>query len=585
MATGLDSGGFPPYVLREYAFVADGERGALIGPRGDVVWLCAPHWDDDAVLSSLIGGSGAYAVTPEDRFVWGGSYEPGGLVWRNRWVTTGSDVVECREALSMPADPHTVVLLRRVQAGREATRVSVVLEPRAGFGRHPLTDLRRHPDGTWTGRTGSLHVRWTGGGDARVSSPGRLTTVLTLGPGERHDLVLELSDAPLGPPVDADGAWRRTEHAWRDAAPSLGDSAAPRDACQAWAVLRGLTTAAGGMVAAATMSLPERAESRRNYDYRYVWIRDQCYAGVAAAQAGLHPLLDAAVGFVTARLLSDGDRLKPAYRADGRPVPDERDLHLPGYPGGQDVAGNWVNRQFQLDALGETLQLLGRAATLDRLDREGRAAMELAVEVVSRTWLRPDAGIWELSDDWWTHSRLACVAGLRTASGQLPPAQARRALALADAILQETTSRCLNRDGYWQRSPGHPGVDASLALPPVRGALPAQDPRTVTTLRRVRQDLVEDGYIYRFRPTDDEPIGTEEGAFLLCGFTMALAEQHQGDPVAAFRWFERTRAACGSPGLFAEEYDVEQRQLRGNLPQAFVHAMLLEAAVTLQPGA
>jgi GH15 family glucan-1,4-alpha-glucosidase len=116
----------------------------------------------------------------------------------------------------------------------------------------------------------------------------------------------------------------------------------------------------------------------------------------------------------------------------------------------------------------------------------------------------------------------------------------------------------------------------------VRGALAAHDPATVSTLARVRAELVDDGYVYRFR-REGEPLGMEEGAFLLCGFTMALAENQQGNPVEAFRWFERTRASCGSPGLFAEEYDVEQRQLRGNLPQAFVHAMMLEASVTLRP--
>ncbi len=80
---------FPPHVLREYALLADGERGAIVGPRGDVVWMCAPQWHGDAVFSTLIGGSGCYAITPADpRFVWGGYYEDGSLIWRSRWVTT-----------------------------------------------------------------------------------------------------------------------------------------------------------------------------------------------------------------------------------------------------------------------------------------------------------------------------------------------------------------------------------------------------------------------------------------------------------------------------------------------------------------
>lgn len=114
---------FPPQALREYAVLADGERGALLGPRGDVVWMCAPRWHDDAVFSSLIGGSGAYSVTPADaRYVWGGRYEPGSLIWRSRWVTTSS-IIECREALAFPGDPRTAVLLRRVEATSGAATV------------------------------------------------------------------------------------------------------------------------------------------------------------------------------------------------------------------------------------------------------------------------------------------------------------------------------------------------------------------------------------------------------------------------------------------------------------------------------
>jgi GH15 family glucan-1,4-alpha-glucosidase len=99
----------------------------------------------------------------------------------------------------------------------------------------------------------------------------------------------------------------------------------------------------------------------------------------------------------------------------------------------------------------------------------------------------------------------------------------------------------------------------------------------VATLRAVQEDLCEDGYAYRFR-ADPRPLGEAEGAFLLCGFLMALALGQRGDEVGAARWFERNRAACGPPGLLSEEYDVRQRQLRGNLPQAFVHALLLECA-------
>jgi alpha,alpha-trehalase len=121
-------------VLREYALVADGERSALIGPHGELVWMCAPRWHSDAVFSALIGGHGAYAVTPADsRHVWGGFYEPGSLIWCSRWVSTDA-VIECQEALAFPGDPDHVVLLRQVRAVHGDARVRVVLDPRAGFG-------------------------------------------------------------------------------------------------------------------------------------------------------------------------------------------------------------------------------------------------------------------------------------------------------------------------------------------------------------------------------------------------------------------------------------------------------------------
>jgi hypothetical protein len=584
---------YPPHVLREYALLADGERGALIGPRGDIQWMCAPRWDSDAVFSSLIGGPGVYAVTPTGRFVWGGYYEDSSLIWRSRWVTE-TGIIECREALAFPGDPHRAVILRRITAVRGDAEVRILLEPAAGFGRAFLTDLH-HRDGAgcWEARAGDLRLRLAGAegavvhdagvgpGDASGRQNPGISATVNLSEGAAHDLVLELSDiAPESGPPDAAQLWRATETAWREATPPLGCTLAPRDARHAYAVLRGLTGSGGGMVAAATMSLPERAAQGRNYDYRYVWIRDQCYAGQAVAADGPHPLLDDAVGFVAARLLQDGPNLAPAYTVTGSPVPDERSLGLPGYPGGTDMLGNHVNAQFQLDAFGEALLLFAAAARHDHLDSTHHAAARTAVAAIEARWREPDAGVWELDDRRWAHSRLTCAAGLRAMSTHLPAGDAARLSALADAIVADTAADSLHPSGRWQRAPHDPRVDAALLLPAIRGALPATDPRSVATVAAVATDLGEEGYVYRFRQ-DPRPLAESEGAFVLCGFLMALASHQQGDTLAAVRWFERNRAACGPPGLFSEEYDVGQRQLRGNLPQAFVHALFLESAVRL----
>jgi GH15 family glucan-1,4-alpha-glucosidase len=569
------AGGAVPHALRDYAMLGDGERGILVTPRGDFAWMCFPRWDSDACFATLIGGQGTYAVTPQSRFVWGGYYEHG-LIWRSRWVTDDG-VVECREALALPGRPGRAVVLRRILARRGTARVRVLLDARDEFGAVGPRRLKQHDD--------DAHMTWTGGQDAKPQRDGRgagpLTMTLQLPEGATHDLVLVLdTDADGDPPPDPDRAWSATETGWSERLPDLHSSLAQRDARHAYAVLQGLTSNGGGMVAAATMSLPERAREGRNYDYRYVWIRDQCIAGQAVARAGPLPLLDDAVRFVTERLLADGPKLVPAYTTTGDPVPDQRSLKLPGYPGGSDIVGNQVRQQFQLDAFGEALLLLAAAADHDHLDADGWRAAEAAVAAIEGRWREPDAGIWELDPDAWTHSRLICVAGLRRIASHHSTELAARHLALADALLADTSAHSIHPDGHWQRSPTDERIDAALLLPAIRGGIPADDPRTVATLQAVRDQLTDDLYCYRYRP-DERPLGEAEGAFVMCGFLMALAERQQGDRINASRWFERNRAACGPAGLISEEYDVAQRQLRGNLPQAFVHALLLQCAFDL----
>ena len=587
-----------PRVLREYSFIADGERGGLVGPDGAIVWMCLPRWDSPAVFSALLGGQGGYAVTPADPWhVWGGYYEPASLIWRSRWV--GSSVVECREALAMPGDPHRAAILRRIEARDGPAKVTVTLDVRAGYGASPMRDLTKSR-GIWTGRSGTkpsagaVWFRWSGAGRARPDRDGVLKMTLTVPEGQHHDLVLEISDRPLHhQPVDPGDAWVSTEEAWAGAVPKCDGLVAARDAAHAHAVLTGLTSASGGMVAAATTSLPERLDGARNYDYRYAWIRDQCYAGIAMAAHGCQSQLAATVRFITDQVLAEGPDLKPAYTVGGEQIPDERALRLPGYPGSSVRVGNRVRRQFQLDSLGEVLQLLAAAAGLDVLDADGLRAAEVAASAIAERWTEPEAGVWELDPDRWTHSRLCCVAGLRamataTTAGGAPPGGvgarvAARWSGLADAITADM-SKAIHSTGRWKRAERDDRVDAALLPTVLRGAIPAEDPRSVATVAAVAAELADDGFVYRFRH-DDRPLYEAEGAFLLCGFWMALTAHVRGDDVEAAHWFERNRAACGPAGLYTEEYDVHQRQLRGNLPQAFVHAAMLECAVRLSGGA
>jgi alpha,alpha-trehalase len=575
------------HVLREYALLADGERGCLVGPSGEIAWMCFPGWASDAVFGSLLGAAGAYAVCPAGPFVWGGWYEPGTLIWRGRFVGENGSIVECRDALALPGSAGRAVVLRRLLGLHGTMSMEVSLEPSAGFGTEPLRDLGYGPDDGWRARTGPVHVAWWGAKEARVDGDGRRTTLrhrLEIAEGTEHDLVLVLSERGVDESLDPDVAWSSTEQGWKERVPTLGLEMAERDARHAWAVLSGLTSAGGGMVAAATLGLPERANEGRSFDYRYVWIRDQSYAARAVARGGELSLLDAAVRFTRDRLHDDRERLAPAYTAAGEPVPEERELDLPGYPGGRNVVGNHVRDQFQLDVFGEALLLFAEAAAHERIEADTWHAAEIAAGAIERRWREPDAGIWELGPDEWTVSRLLCAAGLRAIATSGPGGeQAARWLALADTIVADTASSAVHASGRWQRSPGDERIDAALLLAALRGAIPADDPRSTATLAAVASELVDDGYVYRYRP-DSRPLGAAEGAFLLCGFLVSLAFLQRGELTVSARWFERTRAACGPPGLLAEEYDVQQRQLRGNLPQAFVHAELLECALAQADG-
>ncbi len=576
-----------PHELRDYALLADGQRGILADPDGELAWMCFPTWSDPAVLASLLGSRGSYRIQPNGRYVPGGSYEDGTLIWRQRWVTD-SGVIECRQALAYPGRPDRAVILRRVSVLEGDARLSAFVALAGDYGRRPGGSWHRVGQGSeWETSVNGIHARWTGALDAvpveNADGPA-VRFDFRLGRGDNHDFVLELQRTPFQAhdTVEADDLWRQTAKSWAESIPQCSEIPAGRDVRQSFATLRGLTDAEGATVAAVTTALPERAEAGRNYDYRYGWIRDICYSGHAgAAVQGGETVLDDAVRWACARILEHGPSTAPAYKGDGSPVPEPLSLGLPGYPGGSDVIGNRVRNQFQLDLFGEVLLLLANAASQDRLDADGWDAAELAIRAIAERAEEKEHGIWEIGPDHWTHSRLICVAGLRAISEYAPLSRhVTNALSLADHLLSVADRTSLHPSGRWQRSPNDGRVDACLLLSEIRGAIAPDDPRSVATRLAVIDELCEDDYIYRYAEPG-EPLGQNEGAFLICNFWMSLAYLGCGETTKGAQYFERTRASCSSSGLFSEEYDVAQRQLRGNLPQSFVHALLIETAAAL----
>ena len=563
------------------------ERGILADPDGELAWMCFPTWSDPAVLANLLGSGGSYRIQPMGRYVPGGAYEDGTLIWRQRWVTD-SGVIECRQALAYPGRQDRAVILRRVSALDGEARLSALVSLAGDYGRRPSALWHRDgPGDAWETSCNGIHARWSGAIDAvpveRADAPAILLD-FRLGRGDTHDFVLELQPMRFEAHdrADADDLWRQTTKAWAENIPRCDAVPAGRDARQSFAVLRGLTDSDGATVAAVTTALPERAEAGRNYDYRYGWIRDICYIGHAgAAVEGGGTVLDDAVRWVSARVLANGASTAPAYQGNGSPVPEPRSLELPGYPGGSDIVGNRVRHQFQLDLFGEVLLLLANAASQDRLAADGWDAAELAIRAIADRSEEKEHGIWEIGPAHWTHSRLICVAGLRAIAEYAPLSRhVTKALSLADHLLSTADRTALHPSGRWQRSPDDARVDASLLLSEIRGAVAPDDPRSAATRLAVIDELCEDDYIYRYAEPG-EPLGQNEGAFLICNFWMALAYLGCGEATKGAQYFERTRASCSSSGLFSEEYDVAQRQLRGNLPQSFVHALLIETAAAI----
>ncbi len=570
----------PTYPLRDYAFSGDGERGMIMGPDGTIVWMCAPRWDSDAVFSRLLGGAGGFSVTPTCApRVSGGFYEPGTLIWHHRWSTSTGEL-QCHDSLAYPGEDDRAIILRRIEACDSAQEVEVSLAPRANFGQAEVTAARLEGD-VWTWSTGDIHVRAVGLAKAQMAPDGALVGLLEVPAGEHRDVVVELSTRGThADDLDPDALWSRTRAAWKERVPEVRGTAADADVTQFFALTHGLTSRHGGMVAAATTGLPEHLYGSRNYDYRYAWIRDQCFAGQADAAYGSHRILDNAVCFIGDRLRADGADLKPAYTVDGGPVPDQRSLPVPGYPGATPIAGNHANVQFQLDAFGEALALFAQAARLGTLDDAGWDAARIAANAIATRWEEPDAGIWEIEYRWWTHSRFACIGGLRGIAAYAPDDDARAWNDLADVMEARVQSTCVTESGAWQRAQDDERTDAALLIPVLRGGIDPHSTANMSTVDAVLNDLSADGHLYRYRH-GDEPLGETEGTFLLCEAAMTLALQRLGRREEAWRWFERVRGRVGPAGLFSEEWNVKERQMRGNLPQSFVHALVAQAAIEL----
>ena len=415
--------------------------------------------------------------------------------------------------------------------------------------------------------------------------------------GDRVPFVLTWHPSHEAPPpaVDPWQALTDTEAFWSAWAARCAYQGERRDECvRSLLTLKALTYApTGGIVAAATTSLPERIGGVRNWDYRYCWLRDATFTLCCLLLAGYRDEAVAWRDWLLRAVAGDPAQLQIMYGPAGeRRLPELELASLPGYEGSRPVrVGNGASTQFQLDVYGEVLDALhqGRQAGVPNDDDAWQLQVALLQSLETR-WAEPDEGIWEVRAGrrHFTHSKvMAWVAAdrvARTASTRGDAENARRWQALAADIHREVCQRGWNDDaGSFTQSYGSDRLDGSALLIPIVGFLPPSDDRVARTVAAVEARLCDDGFVWRYEHegSDVDGLPPGEGAFVACSFWLTDALVLVGRHADARRVFERVTAAANDVGLLAEEYDSTTGRQLGNFPQAFSHVGLVNSVRNL----
>ncbi|MGI8755861.1 MAG: glycoside hydrolase family 15 protein, partial [Acidimicrobiales bacterium] len=359
-------------------------------------------------------------------------------------------------------------------------------------------------------------------------------------------------------------------------------------------VLKGLTYApTGGIVAAATTSLPERIGGNRNWDYRYCWLRDATFTLTSLLDAGYTEEAVAWRDWLLRAVAGRPEDVQIMYGPAGEHRLTELELGwLSGYEGSSPVRiGNGAHDQFQLDVFGEVMDAFhhGDKHLADDEPEAWKVGAKL-VEVVERRWSEPDDGIWEVRGGrrHFTHSKVMAWVALDRAIRFAE----RRSVDRADAvkrwkatcadIRKEVLERGVDDRGVFVQELGGSSLDASLLLVPLVGFLPANDERVVNTVAAIQRELTHDGFVYRYDATAaDDGVGGSEGTFLMCTFWLADVLLMQGRVEEATAIFERLVGLRNDVGLLAEMYDPAARRMLGNFPQAFSHTALVATGIAL----
>jgi len=583
-------------LIEDYAVIGDLQTAALVCRDGSLDWLCLPRFDSPACFAALLGtpAAGRWKLAP----VAGGAstrrrYRDDTLVLEHEWDTPDGTA---RVIDFMPVRGQAADVVRVVEGVSGRVRVRSELQLRFDYGsvvpwvKHEGAALSAiaGPDAVWLRTTVPVH-----GEDEATWAE------FDVGPGDRVPFVLTWapSHEPEPQPVDAEAALLATEQFWQTwMAQCTYDGKWQSAVRRSLLTLKAMTYApTGGIVAAVTTSLPEDLGGGRNWDYRYCWLRDATFTLQALLASGFEGEAQAWRDWLLRAVAGSPADLQIMYGVDGtRRLPEMELPWLPGYEGSLPVrTGNGAAGQYQLDVWGEVLDGLhvaresGLSASVHAWDLQ-RALMEF----LAGHWDEPDNGLWEVRGPrrHFVHSKVMAWTGadrmVRAVEHFGLDGPVDRWRELRERIHRDVCEKGYDaRRGTFTQYYGATELDASLLLLPRVGFLPYDDPRVVGTVEAVERELVQDGFVLRYRTQAgvDGLAGTE-GAFLACSFWLVDALHGIGRQDDALALFERLLSLRNDVGLLAEEWDVHARRQVGNFPQAFSHEPLVNSAVLLSRG-
>lgn len=579
--------------IEDYALIGDCETAALVGKDGSIDWLCLPRFDSGACFAALLGtpDHGRWLLCPasEIRNV-RRRYRDETLVLETEFETEAGSVsvVDCMPLRSGASD-----LVRLVEGKRGQVPMRMELTIRFDYG-SIIPWVQQTDTGLWAiAGPDALHlytpIDLRGQGystvaDFTVSEGQRVPFTLTWHPSYRTEP--RKSETKEGI-VKTEAWWREWSHRctykgpWRDAV------------VRSFITLKALTyRVTGGIVAAATSSLPENLGGVRNWDYRYCWLRDATFTLYALMAGGYTKEARDWREWLVRAVAGKPSEIQIMYGLAGeRRLPEMNLEWLPGYEGAVPVRiGNAAAEQHQLDVYGEVMDALHLARGRGlKPDENAWHVQEALMDFLESDWQRPDEGIWEVrgSRQHFTHSKvMAWVAADRAIKAverfklSGPLEKWRR---LRDKIHEEVCEKGFDPElNSFVQCYGSKNLDASLLMLPLVGFLPVDDPRMTGTVAAIEKHLKHNGFIRRYSTTtnvDGLPPG--EGAFLVCTFWLADNMVLQGRYDEARDLFERLLSLRNDVGLLSEEYDPKTQRFVGNFPQAFSHVGLINTASNL----